>query len=144
MPEQEPQVRVDNFREVPLGYTPEQAQEEASRCLQCKKPFCIEGCPVNVDIPGFVRLIAEGHFAEAAAEDQADQLPAGGVRPCLPAGEPVRGAVHPGQEGRAVAIGRLERFAADYEREHGLVEIAANRPAHRQTRGRGRLRARPG
>ena len=66
MPEQEPGVRIANFKEVPLGYTPEQAQEEAVRCLQCKKPFCVEGCPVNVDIPAFLHLVAEGKFAEAA------------------------------------------------------------------------------
>ena len=66
MPEQEPKVRARNFDEVPFGYTPELAQLEASRCLQCKKPKCIEGCPVEVDIPAFVKLISEGDFAGAA------------------------------------------------------------------------------
>jgi glutamate synthase (NADPH) small chain len=59
MPEQEPKVRARNFFEVPTGYTPEMAVEEASRCLQCKKPGCVEGCPVRVDIPGFIKLITK-------------------------------------------------------------------------------------
>ena len=80
---------------------PSRRRTRPQRCLQCKKPACVEGCPVQVDIPGFVGLIAEGQFRRGGAEDQGNQLPAGGLRPRLPAGNAVRSAVHPGQEGRA-------------------------------------------
>ncbi|MHC4459691.1 MAG: dihydropyrimidine dehydrogenase, partial [Planctomycetota bacterium] len=60
MPEQEPRVRAKNFKEVPFGYNPEAAMREAQRCLQCKKPACVAGCPVGIDIPGFIKLIKEG------------------------------------------------------------------------------------
>ncbi|MCX5772029.1 MAG: dihydropyrimidine dehydrogenase, partial [Candidatus Hydrogenedentes bacterium] len=66
MPERPPEVRRRDFDEVPLGYSPEQAQAEARRCLVCKKPQCVPGCPVGIDIPGFVKLIVEGKFEEAA------------------------------------------------------------------------------
>ncbi|MGC9053133.1 MAG: hypothetical protein ACP5KS_04535, partial [Candidatus Hydrogenedens sp.] len=66
MPEQAPEDRRYNFEEVPFGYTPELAILEASRCLDCKKPGCVEGCPVHIDIPGFIRLIKDGKFIEAA------------------------------------------------------------------------------
>lgn len=129
MSEQPAAVRARNFKEVPLGYTPEQAQEEAGRCLQCKKPLCVEGCPVGIDIPGFVGLIAEGKFAEAAKKIKEMN--------CLPA---VCGRVCPqetqceekcilGKKGEPAAIGRLERFAADFEREHGLVRVPPKAPA---------------
>ena len=101
MPEQPAELRVNNFLEVPLGYTPEQAQAEAERCLDCRKPKCVAGCPVQVDIPAFLSLVAAGRFAEAAPEDQGQQLPAGGLRPRLPAREPVRRPVRVGQAGRA-------------------------------------------
>ena len=65
MPEQEPAVRARNFLEVPTGYTPEVAQKEAARCLQCKNPKCVEGCPVGIDIPGFIQLIKEGNFTKS-------------------------------------------------------------------------------
>ena len=65
MPEQEPKVRARNFEEVPLGYSPETAQLEASRCLQCKKPSCVEGCPVQIDIPAFIKEINKGDFSGA-------------------------------------------------------------------------------
>jgi glutamate synthase (NADPH/NADH) small chain len=128
MPEQAPEARVGNFQEVPLGYTPEQAQEEARRCLQCKRPLCVLGCPVNVNIPAFVKLLAEGQFAEAARKIKETN--------CLPA---VCGRVCPqetqceercvlGKKGEPAAIGRLERFAADYERQNDLVEIPAKAP----------------
>ena len=65
MPEQDPQVRAHNFEEVALGYTPEMAMEEAGRCLKCKNPKCVEGCPVNIRIPEFIGLVAEGKFQEA-------------------------------------------------------------------------------
>ena len=66
MPEQAPEERVKNFLEVPFGYTPELAESEASRCLACKKPTCVAGCPVAVDIPGFIRKITEGDYLGAA------------------------------------------------------------------------------
>ena len=66
MPEQDPDIRRRNFIEVPLGLTPEMAITEAKRCLQCKKPACVPGCPVSVDIPEFIQLIAEGDFSGAA------------------------------------------------------------------------------
>ena len=65
MPEQEPKVRARNFIEVPTGYTPEMAKEEAARCLQCKVPGCVDGCPVGVDIPGFIKLILESDFTRS-------------------------------------------------------------------------------
>ncbi len=133
MPEQEPQARITNFDEVPLGYSPLQAVSEAQRCLQCKKPFCEEGCPVNVAIPAFLHLVAEGKFAEAARKIKETN--------CLPA---VCGRVCPqetqceercvlGRKFEPVAIGRLERFVADYERENKLVELPpVAPPTHRR------------
>jgi glutamate synthase (NADPH/NADH) small chain len=129
MPEQEPQARVDNFQEVPLGYSPQQAMEEAKRCLQCKKPFCINGCPVGVDIPGFIELIAEGKFVEAARKiKEANCLPAICGRVC-PQETQCEAECVLGKKFEAGAIGRLERFAADYERELGLVELPQKAPA---------------
>ncbi len=123
MPEQEPEVRARNFKEVPLGYTPEQAREEAGRCLQCKRPRCVLGCPVGVDIPGFIALIAEGKFAEAARRiKQTNCLPAICGRVC-PQETQCEAQCVLGKKGEPAAIGRLERFAADYERQHRLVEI---------------------
>src|SRR3974377_579186 len=117
MPEQAPEVRARNFKEVPLGYSSEQAQEEAGRCLQCKKPFCVAGCPVNVDIPGFIRLIAEGKFAEAARKiKETNCLPAVCGRVC-PQETQCEALCLLGKRGEPVAVGRLERFAADYARE---------------------------
>ncbi len=74
MPEQHPMERVKNFYEVPFGYSAEQAMEEAKRCIQCKKPLCVGGCPVNIDIPWFIRLVAEGKFAPAEANPFAQQV----------------------------------------------------------------------
>jgi glutamate synthase (NADPH/NADH) small chain len=128
MPEQDPQVRIGNFQEVPLGYRPEQAQAEAARCLQCKKPVCIQGCPVAVDIPGFIQLIREGEFAAAARRiKQTNCLPAVCGRVC-PQETQCEVQCLLGKRAEPVAIGRLERFAADYEREHGLVEIPPPAP----------------
>ena len=128
MPEQDPLVRAANFQEVPLGYTPEQAQEEAQRCLQCKKPSCVEGCPVNVAISDFVRLIAEGKFVEAARKiKQTNCLPAVCGRVC-PQETQCEERCILGKKGDPLAIGRLERFAADFERTSGLIEIPRNAP----------------
>ncbi|HID75140.1 MAG TPA: NADPH-dependent glutamate synthase [Planctomycetaceae bacterium] len=128
MPEQDPEVRIRNFDEVPLGYTPEQAQAEARRCLQCKKPKCIDGCPVAVDIPGFVDLVAEGKFVEAARRiKQTNCLPAICGRVC-PQETQCEAQCILGKKHDPAAIGRLERFAADYEREQGLVELPPKAP----------------
>ena len=96
MPKQEPFERIKNFDEVALGYTEELAQEEAGRCLNCKKPKCREGCPVGINIPEFIQCIVEGDFAGRHQEDQGDQCPAGGLRPGVPAGGAVRASLHSG------------------------------------------------
>lgn len=121
MPEQEPLVRARNFDEVPFGYSPETAMLEASRCLQCKKPKCIEGCPVNVKIPEFIAFIVEGDFVAAARKlKETNALPAVCGRVC-PQESQCESKCVLGKKGEPVAIGRLERFAADYERNHGKV-----------------------
>ncbi|HUT13099.1 MAG TPA: NADPH-dependent glutamate synthase [Thermoguttaceae bacterium] len=123
MPEQAPQVRIRNFQEVPLGYSVEQAQAEASRCLQCKKPKCVEGCPVNVDVPGFIGLIVQGKFAEAARKiKRTNCLPAICGRVC-PQETQCEALCIVGKKAEPNAIGRLERFVADYERENDLIEL---------------------
>jgi glutamate synthase (NADPH/NADH) small chain len=114
MPEQEPKVRARNFDEVPFGYTPDLAQLEASRCLQCKKPKCIEGCPVEVEIPAFVKLISEGDFAGAARKLKLrNSLPAICGRVC-PQEDQCEKVCIVGKKDQPVAVGRLERFAADW------------------------------
>jgi glutamate synthase (NADPH/NADH) small chain len=128
MPEQAPEVRVKNFAEVPFGYTAEQAQAEAARCLQCKRAKCMEGCPVGVAIPGFVGLVAKGQFAEAARLiKQTNCLPAICGRVC-PQETQCEQLCILGKKGEPVAVGRLERFVADYERENGLIEIPPPAP----------------
>ncbi len=123
MPEQDPKERTRNFEEVPYGYTTEQALLEASRCIQCKKPGCIAGCPVDVDIPGFIKLIAEGKFVEAAWKlKETNALPAVCGRVC-PQEDQCEKVCILGKKGDPVAIGRLERFAADYERATGSVQV---------------------
>ncbi len=123
MKEQEPAERARNFREVPYGYTPEEAVEEASRCLSCKKPPCREGCPVEVEIPRFISLIKEGKFLEACyALKQKNALPAVCGRVC-PQEIQCESRCIVGKKGDPVAIGNLERFAADYEAEKGEVRI---------------------
>ncbi len=119
MPEQDPHIRARNFKEVPTGYTPEMARSEAARCLQCKKPACVEGCPVSVDIPGFIQLIREGDFTKAIRNLWSqNSLPAVCGRVC-PQEIQCEGKCVLGKKDKPVAIGNLERFAADYEREHG-------------------------
>lgn len=123
MPEQDAKVRARNFLEVPIGYTPKMAQEEASRCLQCKKPACVTGCPVGVDIPGFIELITEGDFTGAMRNLWGkNALPAVCGRVC-PQEVQCEGKCIVGRKGEPVAIGNLERFVADYEREHGTGEL---------------------
>jgi len=116
-------VRISNFDEVPFGYTPEQARQEAARCMQCKKPVCICGCPVGVDIPGFLQLVADGEFAAAARLIKSrNALPAVCGRVC-PQESQCEERCLLGKKFEPVAVGRLERFAADYERENDLVEL---------------------
>lgn len=117
MPEQKPEDRGKNFNEVPYGYTAELARKEAGRCLQCKKPKCVEGCPVNIDIPAFIQLILEGKFTEAARKiKEENALPAVCGRVC-PQEEQCEKLCILGKKDTPVAIGNLERFAADWERE---------------------------
>ncbi|NLW50042.1 MAG: NADPH-dependent glutamate synthase [Candidatus Brocadiaceae bacterium] len=129
MPEQPAESRVRNFEEVPFGLRPEQAVLEARRCLQCRKPRCVEGCPVGVDIPGFVRLIAEDDFLGAARKLKEDNtLPAVCGRVC-PQETQCEALCVLGRKGDPVAIGNLERFAADFERNGGHVEVPALAPS---------------
>lgn len=123
MPEQPPEVRRRNFDEVPLGISPETAMKEARRCLQCKKPSCVEGCPVSIDIPGFVKLIGEGEFTKATRKIwERNALPAVCGRVC-PQESQCEGLCIVGKRDEPVAIGNLERFAADHERKHGKGEL---------------------
>ena len=123
MPEQAPHLRIRNFDEVPLGYTDKLAIAEAQRCIQCKKPGCVAGCPVDVDIPGFVKLIAEGRFIEAALKlKETNALPAVCGRVC-PQEDQCEKVCILAKKGEPVAIGRLERFAADFERSTGDVAV---------------------
>ena len=125
MPQQPAEERVKNFNEVPLGYDEETAMAEAARCIGCKKPKCVEGCPVGIDIPGFVRAIAEGNFAESAAiMREANLLPAVCGRVC-PQEEQCERVCILGVKGDPVAVGYLERFIADYERLAGDEETPA-------------------
>lgn len=123
MPEQAPEDRARNFEEVPYGYTEETAMLEASRCLKCKKPKCIAGCPVNVDIPGFIALVQEGKFIEAAWKlKEQNALPAVCGRVC-PQEEQCEIVCVLGVKDEPVAVGRLERFVADYERNSGNIKV---------------------
>jgi len=123
MPEQEPKVRARNFLEVPTGYTAKMAQEEASRCLQCKKPGCVEGCPVGVNIPEFIDFLAHGDITGAIRNIWSkNALPAVCGRVC-PQESQCEGRCILAKKGEAVAIGNLERFCADFEREQGSGEL---------------------
>ncbi|OPZ39282.1 MAG: Glutamate synthase (NADPH) small chain [Spirochaetes bacterium ADurb.BinA120] len=123
MPEQAPAERVRNFKEVPLGYSDETARLEASRCLQCKRPTCVDGCPVRIDIPGFIRAIGDGEFLESIRVIKlTNSLPAVCGRVC-PQEEQCEKLCVLAKKGESVAIGKLERFAADYERERERLVI---------------------
>ncbi len=116
MREQAPEVRAHNFIEVPLGYSQAEAMEEAKYCLQCKKPKCVEGCPVNIDIPKFINHIAQGQFQDAAMSlKEQNALPAVCGRVC-PQEEQCEIKCILGKKQTPIAIGNLERFAADWER----------------------------
>ena len=118
MPEQDPKVRAHNFKEVTLGYTEEMAVEEANRCLGCKNPLCVQGCPVNVRIPEFIKKVQERDF-QAAYEilTSTNALPALSGRVC-PQETQCESKCVRGVKGEPVAIGRLERFVADWYREN--------------------------
>lgn len=122
--EQDPKVRATNFDEVCLGYNEEEAVAEAKRCLQCKKPLCMQGCPVAIDIPTFIKKITERDFrgaAEVIARSSA--LPAVCGRVC-PQESQCEGKCVRGIKGEPVSIGKLERFVADWSRENGFVPAA--------------------
>lgn len=125
MPSQDPNVRITNVDEVTLGYTPEMAIDEAKRCLNCKNKPCVGGCPVNIHIPDFIAKVAEGDF-EGAYEiiSLTSSLPAICGRVCPQESQCESKCVR-GIKGEPVAIGRLERFVADYMREKGEAPLAA-------------------
>ena len=118
--EQEPKVRATNFEEVCLGYNQEEAMEEASRCINCKNAKCISGCPVAIDIPGFIKEVKEGNIEEAyKVIGRASALPAICGRVC-PQESQCEGKCIRGIKGEPVSIGKLERFVADYALEHDI------------------------
>ncbi|MBR7168525.1 MAG: bifunctional dihydroorotate dehydrogenase B NAD binding subunit/NADPH-dependent glutamate synthase [Bacteroidales bacterium] len=119
--EQDPKVRAKNFDEVCLGYNAEEAILEAQRCLNCKNPQCVKGCPVNIHIPDFIKYVAEGNFMEAAKVINKDTaLPAVCGRVC-PQEKQCEGNCVLGKKGEAVAIGKLERFIGDWVRENNIA-----------------------
>ncbi|MBE6972587.1 MAG: NADPH-dependent glutamate synthase [Ruminococcaceae bacterium] len=123
MPEQEPNVRNANFKEVALGYTFEQAVNEAKRCLQCKNPACVGGCPVGIPIPQFLAKVAEEDIAGAyEILSNANALPAISGRVC-PQENQCEGKCVRGIKGEPVSIGRVERFVADWAAEHGIANV---------------------
>jgi len=128
MPEQDPQERAHNFYEVTLGYTEELAHLEASRCLQCKKPYCMEGCPVEIDIPRFIAAVRDQDFLSAARIiKQKNSLPSIAGRVCPQETQCEERCVL-GKKGNPCAIGRLERFVADYERTTNQVQYPQIQP----------------
>ena len=141
MPEQDPDARAVNFREVNLGLTQQIAMLEAERCLQCPKPYCIDGCPVSVNIPRFLMFLRQGDLPAAA-----DSLLDDNALPCVtgrvcPQENQCEGVCLRAKKGNSVAIGHLERFVADWAQAHP-EELIHTKPSHRQV-GRDR-RVRPG
>jgi len=121
MPKQTPEERRYNFKEVAIGYNQENALLEAQRCLQCREAPCIKGCPVGVHIPVFIKSVKESKFEEAAKQiKEQNSLPAVCGRVC-PQEEQCQSKCTLGKIGEPVSIGRLERYVADWEREHGFV-----------------------
>ena len=130
--EQAPEVRATNFEEVCLGYNKEEAVEEANRCLGCKKAKCVEGCPVSINIPGFVHEVKEGNFEKAyQIISESSALPAVCGRVC-PQETQCEGKCIRGMKGEAVSIGKLERFVADWAKENGIKPTpAAQKNGHK-------------
>ena len=126
--EQDAKVRATNFEEVCLGYNDEEAHLEATRCLECKKPMCVQGCPVSINIPGFIHHVKEGNI-EAAADVIAlsSALPAVCGRVC-PQETQCEGKCVRGIKGEAISIGKLERYVADWAREHDYVAAKPGTP----------------
>jgi len=128
MPQQPLDKRLKNFDEVPLGYAVEQAITEANRCIQCKKPSCIDGCPVHINIPEFIEFIAKGNFQRAIESmKKYNMLPAICGRVC-PQEEQCEATCVLKHRSEPVAIGRLERFIADWERDHGKIALPSLAP----------------
>jgi len=129
MPRQDPKLRAKNFNEVALGYSLEQAQEEASRCIQCKKRACVDGCPVGVDIPDFIQAVRDGDMVEAVSILKSkNSLPGICGRVC-PQETQCEATCSLAKKGAPIAIGRLERFVADWERANmGLVSSPVTLP----------------
>ena len=125
--EQDPKVRATNFDEVCLGYDADEAKAEASRCLKCKNARCVTGCPVSIDIPGFIRKVEEGNYEEAAdVIALSSALPAVCGRVC-PQESQCEGKCVRGIKGEPISIGKLERFVADWSRENGFVPKKAEK-----------------
>ena len=123
--EQDPKVRATNFEEVCLGYNEEEAVAEAERCLNCKKPLCVGGCPVSINIPAFIEQVKNRNFEKAAQIiGESSALPAVCGRVC-PQETQCEGQCILGKKGEPVAIGKLERFVADWAREHHIDPIPA-------------------
>jgi glutamate synthase (NADPH/NADH) small chain len=128
MPEQPPAVRIKNFNEVNLGFTMDMAKREADRCLMCVKPLCVQGCPVEIDIPGFIKAVSDGDMKRAITILKADNmLPAICGRVC-PQETQCEALCVVGKKMDPVGIGRLERFVADYAIEHDLEELPKIEP----------------
>ena len=135
MPEQDPEIRGHNFEEVNQGISAADARTEATRCIGCGKPGCVLQCPVGVKIREVVDLIYAGDYLAAAAKMREDNaLPAITGRVC-PQENQCEGGCVVGKKGDPIAIGNLERFIADYERNSGQLGLPAERPAHGQKRG---------
>ena len=126
--EQDPKVRATNFEEVCYGYNEEEARAEAQRCIDCKKPQCVIGCPVSIDIPGFIREVKAGNYEEAAKViGLSSALPAICGRVC-PQETQCEGKCIRGIKGEPVSIGKLERFVADWSHEHNIVPAVKGEP----------------
>ncbi len=125
--EQDPKVRATNFEEVCLGYNAEEAMEEATRCINCKNAQCMLGCPVSINIPGFIKEIKDGNFEKAyEVISESSALPAVCGRVC-PQESQCEGKCIRGIKGEAISIGKLERFTADYAREHNILPKKAEK-----------------
>ncbi|MDO4267343.1 MAG: FAD-dependent oxidoreductase, partial [Eubacteriales bacterium] len=130
--EQDAKVRATNFEEVCYGYNKEEAMEEAARCLKCRNPKCVAGCPVSINIPGFIKEVQDGNFEAAAAViAESSALPAVCGRVC-PQESQCEGQCIRGIKGEPISIGKLERFVADWSRENGFVpSVTAEKNGHR-------------